>query len=333
MTAVSVVIPTYNRWSQLLATLEGLADQTVDADEVEIIVVSDGSTDETNARLRAGDAPVDVVFVEQDNQGPAVARNRGIQEASADLVLFIDDDVVPKPGCVAAHLRAHAGLDADTVVVGPLLGPAGWQGSPWVRWEQRMLDRQYEHMRRGDWDATARQFYTGNASLVRARLVEAGGFSATFRRGEDVELAYRLAREGMRFVVDFDAGALHYAERTYRSWLSNAKAYGANDVTMWRQGESWLVPTVTAEYRSRNALVRLYTTAGLRFRPLQWVGERLAAPLASGLSLVGLDRLSDYGLSAIYNLAYYRSFSDALGDDAPNEFVGHRPRQPPATIL
>jgi len=63
---------------------------------------------------------------------------------------------------------------------------------PWVRWEQEMLMKQYKALLRKDWPATARQFYTGNASVRRSHIVAAGGFDEGFRRAEDVELAYRL---------------------------------------------------------------------------------------------------------------------------------------------
>ena len=59
-----------------------------------------------------------------------------------------------------------------------------------------MLAKQYEAMDRGVYGATARQFYTGNASVARRHVIAAGGFDTSFRRAEDVELAYRLADRG-----------------------------------------------------------------------------------------------------------------------------------------
>ncbi len=189
---VSVVIPTFNRRQRLHRVLAGLAAQTFDGD-VETVVVSDGSTDGTDAYLASGATPLPVVSATQENQGPAVARNHGVELATGDLVVFIDDDVVPDRGLISAHVAAHARLGDDVVVIGPMLDPPDHRMSMWIQWEQSMLAKQYTAMTRGDFEPTARQFYTGNASVLRRHVVDVGGFDSSFRRAEDVELAYRLA--------------------------------------------------------------------------------------------------------------------------------------------
>ena len=117
--------------------------------------------------------------------------------------------------------------------------------TPWVRWEQEMLMKQYRAMLRGDWAATARQFYTGNASLRRSHILAAGGFDEGFRRAEDVELAYRLANKGLDFVFNMQAVGMHFAERSFRAWLDMAYAYGRNDVIFARdRNQKWLLSAV-----------------------------------------------------------------------------------------
>lgn len=311
---VSVIMPTYNRWPRLQRALAALAGQTVSARDIEIIVVSDGSTDETDDNLHAGRAPVEVVFHRQENSGPAVARNTGLGLASADLVLFIDDDVVALPHCVAAHLRTHESGPGRQVVVGPLLSPPDHRFSPWVQWEQDKLEQQYEAMRRGDWSATPRQFYTGNASVARGEIDAVGGFDPTYLRAEDIELAYRMERNGASFVFDDRAGAHHYAERSYESWLSNAGAYGRNDARMWRDGDvGWLLPVLLAEYRERNALVRAHTEIGLRLPIVRKIGEFAAKATAVTALRLGVRRPQQRLLSAVYNLTYYRALLAELG--------------------
>ncbi len=311
---VSVVMPTYNRWPRLEQALHGLSGQSVPAGDIEIIVVSDGSTDETDENLQAGRAPVDVVYHRQENSGPAVARNTGLALASAGLVLFIDDDVVALPDCVAAHLRAHETGSHRQVVIGPLLTPPDHQFLPWVQWEQDKLEEQYQAMQRGEWSATPRQFYTGNASLAKSLITDAGGFDPTYRRAEDVELAYRMAGSGAVFTFDPAAGANHYAERSYDSWLSNAGAYGRNDARMWRdRGVEWLVPELCEEYRRRNPLIRAHTAAGLRLPLIRRLGEETAETVALGLSRMKLTGPAQRILSAVYNLAYYHGLLSELG--------------------
>ena len=213
---VSVVIPTYNRRERLGGTLAGLAAQRNADGMFEVIVVSDGSTDGTNEFLTSGALPLEVVALTQRNAGPAAARNRGVGAARGELVVFLDDDVVPNEDLVAAHLRHHDGPSDDRVVIGPMRTPSGFPLSAWVQWEQDMLYKQYDAMDRGEYEATARQFYTGNASVARRHLEAVGGFDVAFRRAEDVELAYRLAGRGLQFSYAPDAVVLHYAEPQLR---------------------------------------------------------------------------------------------------------------------
>ena len=314
MTRVSVVMPTYNRWDQLRAALDALAAQTVPADEIEVVVVSDGSTDETDDHLRAGRTPRPVVFVGQANRGAAAARNAGVDAASGELVVFIDDDVVAAPDCIAAHLAAHERSPGRRVVIGPLLTPTDAPLEPWVQWEQAMLYKQYDAMARGDWAPTARQFYTGNASLPRRMLVDIGGFDESFRRAEDVELAYRLNDEGVTFEFEFEARAFHHARRSYESWLSIASSYGRSDVVFWRDhGQRWLVPTIRREYEDRHRLTRAYTRLGLAVPALSRLGARLAPRSSLAAQRLHLDMLSRQILSAVYNHAYFDGLVTELG--------------------
>jgi glycosyltransferase involved in cell wall biosynthesis/GT2 family glycosyltransferase len=315
MLTVSVVIPTYNRLEQLRGALDGLAAQTGLDTPAEVIVVSDGSTDGTDEFLRSPQCPLPVVALRQRNAGPAAARNRGIREASGDVVVFIDDDVVPATDLLAAHLRHHdaSGSD-DTVVIGPMITPADEPLSPWVQWEQAMLYKQYAALERGDWDATARQFYTANASIARRHLLDTGGFDERFRRAEDVELAYRLADRGLRFTFAKDAVVDHHAERSFASWLDIARQYGRNDVMFGRDlGHRWLLDAIANEFHERHHLVRRLTRVCAprrRLRGLTIGALQLAARTSSALHLGPVTRQS---LSALYNLAYYGGMADELG--------------------
>jgi GT2 family glycosyltransferase len=312
---VSIVIPTFNRRSQLERTLRGLAAQVDLTHAIEVIVVSDGSTDGTDEWLDSGAAPVPVVACRQTNAGPAAARNRGVSTATAPLVLFLDDDVVPTPDLVATHIRHHQTLDDDLVVVGPMRTPADVTLSPWVQWEQNMLYKQYDAMERGDWTATPRQFYTANASLARRHLDASGGFDPSFRRAEDVELAYRLGDAGLTFTFAPDAVVMHYAERSFDSWRANASAYGRNDVIFGRDlGHDWLLPSIGREFHDRHALVRALTRASLRSPLLGRAINGTATLAARATSATGPERAANATLSVLYNLEYYRGMVDELGD-------------------
>lgn len=320
MTQISIVIPTYNRLSQLKQVLAGFEAQTWDMSEVEIIVVSDGSTDGTDSFLLEPESTLNLVAGQQQNAGPAAARNLGVTLASGELIIFVDDDVVPGPNLIAEHVKSHDKEGEKCVVLGPMLSPEDFRMSSWVHWEQMMLYKQYADMEAGRWEPTARQFYTGNASLNRQHFIEAGGFDVSFRRAEDVELAYRLADNGLRFAFNPQAIGYHYVSRKFSSWIETPYMYGRNDVIFTRdKGQSWLIPKVLEEFQSRHPIIRTLT----------WLC--LSRPWASKLAISGLKQIADLGsrlkgllpksaalprfaYSGIYNLTYYQGFADELGD-------------------
>lgn len=311
---ISVVIPTYQRLSMLRQTLEALAGQTDLDAPPQVIVVSDGSTDGTIDYLTSTDVPLAVTAIDQANAGPAAARNRGIGAATGDLVVFVDDDVVPAPDLLAAHRARHGDLTEDLVVIGPMRTPDGGSSTPWVQWEQDMLHKQYDAMERGDFAATARQFYTANASMPRRLLVASGGFDTTFRRAEDVELAYRLHDAGARFAYAPEAVVVHHAERTFQSWLGVSEAYGHNDVIFARdRNQPWLLDSIATEFYDRHRYVRALTRACVGRPRLAKVAMAVLGTVARVAGRLRLRPVTKAALSALYNLSYYRGMAEELG--------------------
>lgn len=309
---LSIVLPTYNRLDQLQQVLAGLEAQTFPLDQFEVVVVSDGSPDDTDAYLREVKTPLQLNPVFQKNQGVAVARNRGIREARADLILFIDDDVVPTPTLIEQHLNTHT---ADNIVVlGPMLSPPDFAMKPWVDWEQKMLMKQYEDMLEGKWQPTARQFYTGNTSVRREHLIEAGGFDPAFRRAEDVELAYRLDGMGLEFVFNYDAVGYHYAQRSFQSWVAIPYAYGRNDVIFCHEkNQHWLLPTIWREFHGRHKLIQLLAKLCLDRPLLSNIALTIMRGFASFGDKVGIKPLPRIAFSGIFNLRHYQGVADELG--------------------
>lgn len=235
---VSVVIPTYNRRTGLSRTLQGLAAQAQDRIAFEAVVVDDGSSDGTPRWVDGQRFPFPVRLLTQANAGPAAARNAGLRAASGKLILFVDDDTEPMPGLLREHIATHGASD-DRVVMGPL-GSADRYPDPWVAWEQVQLEKQYRAMSEGLWSPTFRQFWTGNASVQRSRLLEAGGFDVSYRRGEDVELGMRLHARGLSFHFNPRAVVIHHARRSLDSWCSMYRQYGALETRMYADAEDVL---------------------------------------------------------------------------------------------
>lgn len=319
---VSVVVPTYNRRDRLLRLLSALGEQELSTESgrsftAEVIVVSDGSTDGT-AEAVAGLAPslgLPLRFLEQDNAGPAAARNRGVHTATGHLVLFIDDDVIPEPGCLAAHVQRHDDC-SDLVVIGPMLTPTDANLTAWVSWEQHQLEKQYAWFAAHPGPAWHIHFYTGNASVERAALLAAGGFDISLTRAEDIELAYRLAQEGQSFVMALDARAYHYAERSFDSWLRTANDYGRNSARFAQMGRSEYWDRMRSDFLKLNALLRSFTLVVFPHRRLSRAVSTVLARSAIMADAVGLDQISRALLSGVYALANVSGAAAAMGSSS-----------------
>ena len=314
MLKVSIVLPTYNRLEQLKQVIAGLEKQTYPRADFEVVVVSDGSSDGTDQYLTSLETDLQLVPVLQENQGPSAARNHGVARATGELVIFIDDDVVPAECLIATHVETHEQSPESIVVIGPMLTPPDFDMAPWVRWEQAMLLKQYEAMKAKRLLPTARQFYTGNASVERRHINAAGGFDTTFLRAEDVELGYRLEDRGLKFVFNPDAIGYHYANRTFASWLRMPYDYGRNDVIFARdRGRGWLLPTLMREFHERHILVKTVTRFCISNKILTTITVGLLRRLASIGNLLGMEWITRSAFSGIFNLYHYQGITDELG--------------------
>jgi GT2 family glycosyltransferase len=310
----SVVLPTHGRRASLVRVLRALGQQKVPHGRFEVIVVCDGDIDGSGEACRdlANEMPFVLRVIEQANQGPAVARNRGVAEASAPLIIFIDDDVVPDDGLLAMHLEAQEQQEMR-VTIGPLLPPPDMRLSPWCAWEERTLCRQYDDMIAGRWQPTYRQFYTGNASVLKRHIVEAGGFDATYRRAEDVELAVRLRDQGLHFVFLPQARGWHYVQRSFTSWLTVSAAYGAADYAMTLAGHDEVLARVPREFRRRHLVVRALTYLGVGRPTITRSTTVVLGALIRLTFLLGATEIGSNLCSLVFNLRYYHGLATAMG--------------------
>lgn len=252
--ALSVVIPTYRRPELLRRCLTSLAAQTVPADTFEVVVVDDGSGDETAEVLAAFQDRVRG-FTQPKNAGPAAARNRGITEARADLVLFLDDDIAAAPDLLSTHLALHAAA-AD-----PLLGVLGrvdWSPeltvTPFMSWLDRSgLQFGYDTwLREGPIDPPYAAFYTANLSMHRTALTDVGGFDERFPYAafEDMELAFRLAERGFRLDYRPAARAFHTRAMELRGFCERMSKVGESAELLRRAAPAF--PLDDADLRRRH---------------------------------------------------------------------------------
>jgi GT2 family glycosyltransferase len=313
--AATVVMPTHGRRDSLLRVLRALARQTAPAGTFEVVVICDGDVDGSAAACQALALPYSLRVLAQENQGPAAARNRGVAAATAPLIIFLDDDVVPDPALIATHLAAQAGREC-LVTLGPLLPPPGVRLNAWGEWEERTLLRQYAAMEAGHWQPTYRQFYTGNASVRKRDIVAAGGFDPRFRRAEDIDLALRLADQGAEFTFLPAARGWHYVHRTFASWLKMPDAYGRADVAMAAAGRQFILTIVAQEFPKRNRVLRQIVWASVGRPHLSGALLGALGALTRTSSALRLRAPGRALCSFVFNLSYYDGLAMALGGRA-----------------
>ena len=179
---VSVVIPTYNRAGFVREAIASVLQQ--DHPEVELIVVDDGSRDDTPAVVRGFGAAVRYVW--QENRGVSAARNRGVAASIGDLIAFLDSDDLWAPGKVSAqvgYFEAHP--EAQACHTDEL----------WIRRGVRVNERRI-HRKQGGWQFLAslpRCLISPSAIMLRRGLWERlGGFDEGLPACEDYDLWLRL---------------------------------------------------------------------------------------------------------------------------------------------
>ncbi|MBA3497476.1 MAG: glycosyltransferase family 2 protein, partial [Gemmatimonadales bacterium] len=112
---VSVIVPARNEGSAIMRLIGAVLEQAPGGWTVEVVLVDDGSTDETACVARAAGARVVALDSRPNGGNPAVGRNRGALAATGDPLVFLDADCLPAPGWLAALLAGH---DAGAAVVG-----------------------------------------------------------------------------------------------------------------------------------------------------------------------------------------------------------------------
>ena len=318
--AVSVVTPTYNRRERLGRVLTALAAQDADPKTFEVVVVDDGSTDDTASFLEQQRFGFELRHVRQANAGPARARNVGIEAARGELVLFLDDDVVPAPHLVSEHVRSHD--DPQLAVIGPLASLPHY-AQPWVAWEQDKLETQYSAMARGEYEATFRQFWTGNASVRREHLLAAGGFDTEFLRAEDVELGLRLKRLGVKFRFNPRALGHHHAERSLDSWARAQQSYGRLDVKIFeRMGGHNEIEVLSDNWRHLHAITRGVVRSCIGHPRRHAAATRSIRALLEASQALPDRRLARRACSILANLIYWEASAKELGPERAAQVFG-----------
>ena len=294
----SVIIPAYQAEGTIGACVRALNAQTLPRDQYEIIVVDDGSLDQTADVAR--EAGADRVLT-IPHGGPAAARNAGVEAARGEIVLFTDADCEPSPEWLA---RMVAPL-ADPGVTGAKGTYRTRQRALIARLVQLEYEFRYQRMAR----APRIDFVdTYAAAYRRAVLLQAGGFDPAFPipSAEDIDLSFRLAQAGHRLVFVPDAWVWHHHPERLRAYLMRKARYGFWRALLYLRypdkigGDAHTDPRLKAQF-ALLALALLGLAGGLLWWPMTVPGLLfLAGFLATTLPFARWAWKRDRKVAAIW---------------------------------
>lgn len=224
---ISVIIPTRNNGHRIAATLRHLFHQTILPAHYEIIVVDNGSTDNTEEILSGLEMEaVNFRWVKELRASRAHARNRGISESFGELVLFLDDDIEVEPHHLASHLACHAQSKGPVAVIGRVIDISPITPA-WVEdyFHARQVAGSPAADRENSGIPLGLYFATGNVSLLRHTLEsvrinrsgESFYFDPAFRVREDGDLGCRLIKKDVNFAFADNITCRHHHPRSWRS--------------------------------------------------------------------------------------------------------------------
>jgi glycosyltransferase involved in cell wall biosynthesis len=207
---VSVVIPAYNAERTIGQAVAQSLAQARESLEVEVIVVDDGSDDDTAKFAESAGAKV----IRQENAGPAAARNRGWESATGQVICFTDSDCIPAAAWLENLLDGFTGQEVGAVAGSyDIANTSSWL----ARWVQQEISERHKRM-----GSFVRAFGSYNVAIPRYVLQATGGFDPEYRRasGEDNDLSYRIIKKGWRIAFKPQAKVGHYhPERVWKYLL------------------------------------------------------------------------------------------------------------------
>ncbi|QIL21423.1 glycosyltransferase family 2 protein [Thermomonas sp. HDW16] len=275
--SLSVIIPTRNRAGVLDACLSSIAEQSLATSEFEVIVVDNGSTDETPHVVERHHASLQLRCVHAPEPGLHVGRHEGLREARGDVLAFADDDIVAEPAWLATVVERFR--DPSVALVGGNNLPLFEHAPP--EWLARWWDIPANHGRalghlsildfgQGRFDIDPNFVWGCNFSIRRQTLLDAGGFHPDampterlrWRGDGETHVSEWIRRSGLRTIFDSGASVHHRVPASRMSpgyFEQRSFAQGISDsyTDIRRAGGSRIPVFASAQLRVKTGLRRL----------------------------------------------------------------------------
>jgi peptidoglycan/xylan/chitin deacetylase (PgdA/CDA1 family)/glycosyltransferase involved in cell wall biosynthesis len=303
--------------------------------DFEIIVVVDGSNDGTAQALRELRRQCLLRVIEQPGKGASSARNKGVQAAEGDILLFVDDDIVCGPNLFQRHLDAHAdrepavvhgsiSIDPDTPLSVLKYTTQTWYEDYYGRLEAQEGLRLPED-----------NFLISNSSMPRATLIECGAFDENMKAKEDYELGLRLWKRGVPFKYLPEARAYEYFQKPIHYVMrSDGAAFGETEILLARKHPGYrrysrfaaIGKTTWGKRAVRRVLASLPVNSARIFNLPLWICDkfcRFRSMRRMSNYLLGIGRSVVEIRSAVKQLGSWRALESEFGVELPALLYHH----------
>jgi GT2 family glycosyltransferase/glycosyltransferase involved in cell wall biosynthesis len=226
---ISVILPTFNRAKFLMSSLQSLINQGIPKEDYEVIVIDDGSQDNTHDICMNFSSNLPLRYYYQENSGISVAKNHGISVSSGNILFFFDDDDVASQNLLYEHLMIHERNPEENSAV---LGYTTWHPSLRITEVMHFITDigqylfSYKDLEDGQ-ILDFRYFWGGRTSCKKSFLLKYGIFNEQFRFGsEDIELGYRLSKHGLKVIYNRKAVSYMLRPITYDDFCRRCERQG-----------------------------------------------------------------------------------------------------------
>ena len=239
---VSIIIPTYNRSGLLKLSLESLSLQTLPKNYFEVIVVDDGSTDDTKAIVERFSVKINIKYLHQENKGyrVAAARNKGILNSEGEICVLLDCGILVASNAIEEHINSHSS-NSNQAVLGYIydfdeyneneqylielnIDPALTDSYFSKLEDLNLLDlRESTFKKLGDdlslWPAPWAIFYTGYLSIRKETIMKVGLFDESFTSWgfEDIDYGLLMFVNNVQIVLNRNLKSIHVPHEKSRA--------------------------------------------------------------------------------------------------------------------
>ena len=247
MHSISVIIPTYNGEKKLPNLLSALEKQTITG--FEVVIVSDGSTDNTAAIFQNKKWNLKINFIQRENKGRSATRNTGAANAKNDLLIFFDDDMRPLPDCMEQHFKHHNEY-SNSIVTGGLAEEITPASSELFKYKSFLSEKWLAQFKSDGSKALSKQqifMTTANFSIPKTIFKKLGGFDERLTDAEDFDFAVRAIKMNVPLFYRYNAFAWHDDVITTSIYIKRQRQYNAANDKLRLYHPEWIKEGILKE--------------------------------------------------------------------------------------